>query len=117
MLNKERTTNFKRQQFTEILLNKNDKYYEDASEFIYNTRFEQAELIQEDVENKFTNDTGGQAEVLAVYGGGSISLKEELYDELLRLCERTGMMLLYVPEKYAIELNPKGMNVLRKIID
>lgn len=117
LLNKERTTNFKRQQFTEILLNKNDKYYEDASGFIYNTRFEQAELIQEDIEDKFTNATGGQAEVLAVYGGGSISLKEELYDELLRLCKRTGMMLLYVPEKYAIELNPKGMNVLRKIID
>ena len=52
-----------------------------------------------------------------MYGGGSISLKEELYDELLRLCKRTGMMLLYVPEKYAIELNPRGMNVLRKIID
>ncbi|MDR4191223.1 hypothetical protein FO521_32000, partial [Bacillus pseudomycoides] len=93
------------------------KYYEDASEFIYNTRCEQAELIREDIEEQFTNEIGGQAEVLAVYGGGSISLREELHDDLFRLCERTGMMLLYVPEKYAIELNPKGMYVLRKIID
>ncbi|MDZ3956236.1 ParM/StbA family protein [Bacillus thuringiensis] len=117
LLNKERTTNFKRQQFTEIILDKNDKYHEDAKEFIYETRYEQAELIKEDVEDKFINDTGGRAEVLAVYGGGSISLRNELHAKLLKFCETTGMMLLYVPEKYAIELNPKGMNALRKIID
>ncbi|MEI5915087.1 MULTISPECIES: ParM/StbA family protein [Bacillus] len=116
MLNKERKTNFKRQQFTEIMLDKSDKYNEDATEFIYETRYEQAELIKEDLEEKFINDTGGRAEILAVYGGGSIALRNELFNKLKKFCETTGMMLLYVPEKYAIELNPKGMNVLRKII-
>ncbi|MCU5081500.1 ParM/StbA family protein [Bacillus cereus] len=116
LLNKERTTNFKRQQFTEIMLDKDDKYHEDATEFIYETRYEQADLIEEDLEQKFINDTGGRAEILAVYGGGSIALKNELFNKLKKFCETTGMMLLYVPEKYAIELNPKGMNVLRKII-
>ncbi|MED0952604.1 ParM/StbA family protein [Bacillus mobilis] len=116
MLNKERQTNFKRQQFTEIMLDKSDKYNEDATEFIYETRYEQAELIKEDLEEKFINDTGGRAEILAVYGGGSIALRNELFNKLKKFCETTGMMLLYVPEKYAIELNPKGMNVLRKII-
>lgn len=117
LLNKDRKTNFKRQQFTEIMLDKNDKYNEDATEFIYETRYEQAELIKEDLEQKFINDTGGRAEILAVYGGGSIALRNELFNKLKKFCETTGMMLLYVPEKYAIELNPKGMNVLRKIID
>lgn len=116
LLNKERKTNFKRQQFTEIMLDKSDKYNEDATEFIYETRYEQAELIKEDLEQKFINDTGGRAEILAVYGGGSIALRNELFNKLKKFCETTGMMLLYVPEKYAIELNPKGMNVLRKII-
>lgn len=116
LLNKAKGTSFKRQQFVNIILDETDKYHEEASEYLYETRYEQAELITEDIREKYISETGGEAEIVVIYGGGSIALREELYQKILNFCEQTDLMLFYVPEKYAIDLNVVGMNNLRKII-
>lgn len=116
LLNERKGTNFKRQQFVQIILDPSDKYHEEASDYLYETRYEQAQLITEDIKEKYRNETGSEAEIIAVYGGGSIALREELYKKVLAFCDKTDLMLFYVPEKYAINLNSEGMNNLRKII-
>ncbi|MHA2890430.1 ParM/StbA family protein [Bacillus cereus] len=116
LLNQDRGTNIKRQQFAQILQDVDHKYYEEATGYFNITKVEQADLILEDTDEKYVNNTASEAEVLCVYGGGSITFKDELYNQLLDYCNRVGMHLLWVPEKYAVDMNAKGMQVIKKIL-
>ena len=84
---------------------------------MYETRYEESESIIESVEEKYNEETAGQAEIIAVYGGGSIGLRAEFYNKILKFCDKRNILLFYVPEKYAITMNPLGMNKLRKAMD
>ncbi|HHQ2480343.1 TPA: ParM/StbA family protein [Bacillus cereus] len=116
LLNQERGTNIKRQQFSQILQDLNHKYYEEATGYFNITKVEQAELILEDTDEKYVNNTASEAEILCVYGGGSITFKDELYNQLLDYCNRVGMYLLWIPEKYAVDMNARGLQVIKKIL-
>ncbi|MBG9482968.1 hypothetical protein ABE47_34475 [Bacillus thuringiensis] len=116
LLNKKRDTNYNRHQFAQIVLHDN-KDQEDAQGFLYETRYEESESIIESVEEKYNEETAGQAEIIAVYGGGSIGLRAEFYNKILKFCDKRNILLFYVPEKYAITMNPLGMNKLRKAMD
>ncbi|MCR8860420.1 ParM/StbA family protein [Bacillus pseudomycoides] len=101
-----------RQQFSEILKNQNHKFYDEATSFFAETRFVQAENILQDIKNKYRDNTASEAEIIAVYGGGSIGFEEDLYEELSHFCVRNGLELLWIPEEYAIDMNIEGMDVL-----
>ncbi|EJR90568.1 hypothetical protein IKE_05953 [Bacillus cereus VD196] len=116
LLNQERGTNIKRQQFSQILQNMAHKYYEEATGYFNMTKIEQAELILEDIDEKYVNNTAGEAEILCVYGGGSITLKDELYNQLLDYCNRVGMYLLWIPQTFAVDMNARGMQIIKKIL-
>lgn len=103
--------NLNRQQFSEIIKDNSHKYHDRATNFLYETRYIQAENIRRDIETKYDQKTAGEAEVLAVYGGGSVELKEDLYDELKSFCQTVDMKLLWIPEKNAVTMNRDGMNV------
>lgn len=47
---------------------------------------------------------------------GSVTFKDELYNQLLEYCEQVGMYLLWIPEKYAVDMNARGMQVIKKIL-
>ncbi len=79
-------------------------------------KVEQAELILEDTSEKYVSNTASEAEILCVYGGGSVTFKDELYNQLLEYCEQVGMYLLWIPEKYAVDMNARGMQVIKKIL-
>lgn len=116
LLNQERGTNIKRQQFSQILQDPDHKYHEEATGHFNITKVEQAELILEDTSEKYVSNTASEAEILCVYGGGSVTFKDELYDQLLEYCEQVGMYLLWIPEKYAVDMNARGMQVIKKIL-
>ncbi|WP_100618273.1 ParM/StbA family protein [Bacillus cereus] len=116
LLNQERGTNIKRQQFSQILQASDHKYYEEATGYFNVTKVEQAELILEDTDEKYVNNTASEAEILCIYGGGGITFKDELYNQLLDYCNRVGMYLLWIPEKYAVDMNARGMQVIKKIL-
>lgn len=56
----------------------------------------------------------GNVDLFAVYGGGSIEFKDDLYDKLRAFAEQVGAKLLWIPEKYAIDLQVIGLNILNK---
>ncbi|PEO37642.1 ParM/StbA family protein [Bacillus wiedmannii] len=101
-----------RQQFSEILQNKEHNFHTEAKSFFYETRFVQAENILQDIKNKYRENTASEAQVIAVYGGGSVGFKEDLYDELATFCKVNKLELLWITEKYAIDMNIEGMDVL-----
>lgn len=101
-----------RQQFSEILKNPNHKFYDEATSFFSETRFVQAENILQDIKNKYRDNTASEAEIIAVYGGGSIGFEEDLYEELSNFCVSNGLELLWIPEEFAIDMNIEGMDVL-----
>ncbi|EEM38656.1 hypothetical protein bthur0004_54400 [Bacillus thuringiensis serovar sotto str. T04001] len=103
-----------RQQFAEILLHEEHKFHQEAKEFFYETRYVQAENILRDIRNKYRNNTASEAEVIAIYGGGSIALEEDLEKELVSFCKRNKLELLWIPAEYAVDMNIEGLDVLEK---
>lgn len=57
-----------------------------------------------------TNDI----DIIVVYGGGSILMKDKLYPKLKELADRLRIQLLYVPKEYAITLNAEGLDFFVK---
>lgn len=101
-----------RQQFAEILLKPEHKFHNEAKGFFYETRFVQAENIMRDIRNKYRNNTASEAEVIAIYGGGSIALEEDLEKELMSFCKKNKLELLWIPAEYAVDMNIEGLDVL-----
>ncbi|MFV5897191.1 hypothetical protein [Bacillus cereus] len=103
-----------RQQFSELVTDPNDKKHDKAVEFLEETRYMQAQGIYDDIEKAYVYKTASQAEVLAVYGGGSIALREDLYKKAFEFCEVNDMQLLWISPTYATEMNVRGMEILSK---
>ncbi|PEI44656.1 ParM/StbA family protein [Bacillus pseudomycoides] len=101
-----------RQQFSELITDPGDKKHNKAVEFLADTQFMQADRIYNDIEKSYIYKTTSKAEVLAVYGGGSIALKDDLYKKALEFCKVNDMQLLWIPKKYATEMNVRGMEIL-----
>ncbi|PGU51797.1 ParM/StbA family protein [Bacillus cereus] len=101
-----------RQQFSELVTDSDDKKHNKAVEFLEETRYMQAQDIYNDIEKSYIYKTASKAEVLAVYGGGSIALKDDLYIKLLEFSRVNDIQLLWIPKKYATEMNVKGMEIL-----
>lgn len=101
-----------RQQFSELLTDSNDKKHDKAVELLEETRYMQAQGIYNDIEKSYIYKTASKAEVLAIYGGGSIALKDDLYKKALGFCKVNDMQLLWIPEKFATEMNVRGMEIL-----
>lgn len=101
-----------RQQFSELVTDSADKKHDKAVEFLEETRYMQAQGIYNDIEKSYIYRTSSKAEVLAVYGGGSIALKDDLYKKALEFCKVNDIQLLWIPKKYATEMNVRGMEIL-----
>lgn len=62
-----------------------------------------------------SKDLGYDYEVLAVYGGGSIQLKDVLWKELKEFCDSKKIKLLWVPKEYATTLNARGLEIFTNL--
>lgn len=104
--------NINRQQFVNILRDHSHNLHGLAIQFMSEARYLQANKILEDILEKYKNKTAGNVDVIAVYGGGSIQFEEELKDELLEFAKEVHCEVLWIPEKYAVNMNVNGMQVL-----
>ncbi|MDQ8094864.1 hypothetical protein [Bacillus amyloliquefaciens] len=105
-----------RQQLAETLRNKMDKYYAEARNCMDEAIISQATLILEDIQETYIRNTSSQAEIFAVYGGGSVTFKDELYKELKEFADEVKAQLLWIPEEYAADMNVLGLNIMNKRI-
>lgn len=103
-----------RQEFAEYIKEEHPKYYEDAKKFLARAKFNLAEEILDTAETKL-KDLKYDVDVVVVYGGGSIQLKENLFEDLKEICNSKKIKLLWINSKNATEMNVKGMTVFSSI--
>nr|WP_173026408.1 ParM/StbA family protein [Aeromonas sp. Ne-1]AKO69695.1 hypothetical protein [Aeromonas sp. Ne-1] len=103
-----------RQKFSEILKDSDHNLYDDTVKFFNEAKYIQSDLILGDIEDRIVNYTNNDAELVAVYGGGSIVFNDTLYDDLINLCEELKVQVLWIPEQYAVDLNKNGLNILNR---
>lgn len=99
---------YSRQKYSEVLRDKNHKYYSIAADIIDQCIDEQAEEILHYAKNEIQR-ANNEVDIICVYGGGSIPMREQLEKKLDSICEKADIKLLYIPEKYAVTLESKGM--------
>lgn len=107
--------NLNRQQFMDIFRDPSHHLHDLAVRFMQEARYSQAQRILEDIQEKYS-DIAGNVDVIAVYGGGSIQFKEELYEELLDFANTVHCEVLWIPEKYAVDMNVNGLHVINQKI-
>jgi len=102
-----------RQRFDEIYQDKNNNYYDLATQFMAEAQYNEAESILTETQKMYSN-IGGDADFIMVFGGGSITFKPDMYNEILEFTKQTRLMLLWIPEDYAIDLNRHGLDILHQ---
>ncbi|PED72729.1 ParM/StbA family protein [Bacillus pseudomycoides] len=103
-----------RQEFAGYLKEEHPKYYEDAKKFLARAKFNLADEVLDTAETKL-QDLKYDVDVVVVYGGGSIQLKENLFEELKEICDSKKIKILWINPKNATEMNVKGMTVFSSI--
>lgn len=97
-----------RQEFIGIMQDKNDHYHAEAKSMISVPLKEQAYEISENIINN-VNKANFKVDVVLVYGGGSILMREALTEEIESFLSRHKIELVFVPEELAVSIEARGL--------
>ncbi|MGP3788235.1 ParM/StbA family protein [Paenibacillus sp. 1A_MP2] len=100
-----------RQRFDEIMQDPQDNYHELAEKFMDEAQYGEANKIFEDIQERYSV-IGGDIDFVMVFGGGSITFEKDLYPSLIEFAEDTKIMILWIPEEFAIDMNLNGLEIL-----
>ncbi|MBY6773646.1 ParM/StbA family protein [Clostridium botulinum] len=100
--------NYSRQKYSEVLRDNTHKYFETASDIVSDYIEEEAEDILHYAKGEIQK-ANNEVDIICVYGGGSILMRKYLENRLNSICEKANIKLLYIPEKFAVTLESKGM--------
>ncbi|MED4455619.1 ParM/StbA family protein [Metabacillus fastidiosus] len=107
-----------RQQFAKYI-EQPEQYSKDyilAKECLEEARINQVDFILEDVETKYISTLSSEPEIIACYGGGSIEFKADMYQDLKEFADSVNAKVLWIPAKYAVDMNVRGLAILNKNI-
>lgn len=105
-----------RQEFSKYLKGQGKKWQVQlAKECLSSAAEEVIKRLYNTVSRKLEN-LNYDVDVLCVYGGASILLKDSLYPLLKELCDKKEIKLLYIPSSYAVEMNMVGMGIYHEIM-
>lgn len=96
--------------FSKCLIDKDHKFHAAAMEHIHTPLANQARAIVDHVKRQISS-ARNLIDVIVVYGGGSILMRDILEPELDKLGERLDIKLLYVPEQFAVTMNAEGLDL------
>jgi plasmid segregation protein ParM len=99
---------FSRQDYSKVLIDNNHKFHDEAMEIVEQYIEEEAEEILHHVKTEIQK-ANNEVDVVCVYGGGSIFMRPYLESKLKSFCDRAEIKLLYIPEKYAVNLEAEGL--------
>lgn len=107
-----------RQFFSDVIKNPKHKYHARALKTLRRPLEGQSRQIMQNIRKQLTKSRN-EIDVICVYGGGSILMKNILYPMLKELCDEREIQLLYVPSQYAVTMNAQGLDafVRGKIYD
>lgn len=99
---------FSRQDYSDVLKDPSHKYHDLAFEIVEPYIEDEAEEILNNAKREIQR-ANNDINIVVVYGGGSIFMKKYLNEELKRFCDRAQIKLLYIPEKYAVNIEAQGL--------
>jgi len=105
-----------RQQFAKYI-ERPDEYPKDhkmAVEFLKEARINQIDFILDDIERKYTKTLSSEPEYIAVYGGGSIEFKDDMYQDLKKFADDVDAKVLWIPKEFAVDMNVRGLDSLNR---
>jgi len=108
--------NINRQQFVKYI-EKPDEYSKDhdlAADCLRMARINQVEAISGDIVKKYNITLASEPEIIAVYGGGSIEFKDDMYPEVKEFTDSVDAKLLWIPKEYAVDMNVTGLDALNR---
>lgn len=85
------------------------KYLQYAKDAIAAPLENQAMQIVKKVTDQI-NNIKNEIDLICCYGGGSILMRDYLFDKLKALADERGVKLLYIPTTYAVKLNALGLD-------
>lgn len=107
-----------RQQFSEILKSqfssRKHKFLNEALQAFGPHIDNQVAQIMKHVSDQVLKIGANDIDIIVVYGGGSILMKDKLFPKLKELAKSTRIQLLYIPKEYAITLNAEGLDYFVK---
>ncbi|WP_377911095.1 hypothetical protein [Bacillus songklensis] len=104
-------TKVTRQKFSEYIKDETNQYHQDAVESLEAALENEADFIYDEF-IKVLSAVDNEIDLVVVYGGGSIVMKEQFYPLLKELCDNLNKKLLWIPEKYAALMNVDGLKVI-----
>lgn len=107
------SSNFTRQAFQEWLKLDNEKG-ELARDLMDRAIYSQAQSISEQIQTAFQELAGSDISYLFVHGGGSVTFKDSLSEDLATFTKNNFCKLVWIPEEYASNMNSKGTFILAK---
>jgi plasmid segregation protein ParM len=104
--------NISRQQFIDYIINQEHKFHDASLRLITQSMRSEVKAIYDHIADEVKR-ASYEVDVVCVYGGGSILMKDILYPMLKKLCDKPELQaeLLWVPAKYAPLMNVEGLNI------
>ena len=99
---------YSRQKFSEVIKNPSHKYYEAAKEQLDFYLEDEAENIYQATKEQLEK-ANNEVDIICVYGGGSILMREALEKKLNKIADRAKIKLFYVQKEYAVDLECRGL--------
>lgn len=109
------SSKFTRQAFQEWLKLDNEKG-ELARDYMDRAIYSQSQSILEQIQTAFQELAGSDISYLFVHGGGSVTFKDSLSEDLASFTKNNFCKLVWIPEEYASNMNSKGTFILAKNI-
>ncbi|MGG3641473.1 ParM/StbA family protein [Bacillus gobiensis] len=106
---------FTRQQLQEWLGKDNEKGNL-ARSLMQEATYGQALSILEEIQLSFQELASSDVDYIFIHGGGSITFKEDLQNELMSFAEHNHFKVVWIPEKYATTMNSRGTFQLAKML-
>jgi plasmid segregation protein ParM len=100
--------NYSRQKYSAVLKDRSHKYSEAALDIVSGYIEEESEEILHHIKTEIQR-ANNEVDIIVVYGGGSILMKEHLKSKIETVSSKADIKLFYVPEKFAVTLEAKGM--------
>ena len=102
---------FTRQDFSNILKDRDHRYHDRAMDFMLPSLEEEAEDILT-MTKHIIYKANNEIDVVAVYGGGSILMRPMIEERLQKFCSAgdKGIKVLYIEESQAVMLEAVGLN-------
>lgn len=103
-----------RQQYSDILISqfsaRKHKFLNEALQAFRPHLENQVNQIVQHVSDQVLKIGANEIDIITVYGGGSILMRESIYPKLKALADNSRIQLFYVPAKYAVTLNAEGLD-------